>query len=322
MCGPGTIETGQEYVVCSEGTKGDNMLEFKAPTMRDKGWVKQAFQASQYNGCEYCFGNVYMWSPVYQTGILRYEDFFLSKGNYYRPSYSCPAGEGDFKAVVERLMQDARECGHAFSMHGVTQPAREKLEALFPDTFDFVPYRGGFDYIYATEDLTNLAGRKYHGKRNHIANFMRDNADWCYEDITPENLSECLDMTAEWQRANSEKDQEGLSEELVAVLRAFRHYFDLDLKGGLIRTQGKIVAYTVGEELNDDTFCLHIEKAFASTQGAYPMINREFAVRNLSRYQYINREEDMDVEGLRKAKLSYHPAILLEKFRAVLKAEV
>lgn len=203
-------------------------------------------------------------------------------------------------------------------MFGLNNECVKKVEELFPGKFDFEPLRDSFDYIYLTENLINLPGKKFHGKRNHIAAFMREN-EWSYEPITADNLDECRAMNAEWERRNREKDPEAMDDELDAINISFENYFDLGFVGGLLRANGEVVAFTFGEEMNPEVFCTHIEKAYADVRGAYPMINLEFAANALSQYKYINREDDTGSEGLRKAKLSYCPDILLEKYMARVK---
>ena len=298
-----------------------NELKFHSPLIEDKDWVTELLSKSQYQGCEYSFGNIFIWSPIYKNNISRYKDFFLSKNVTDSPAYSFPAGEGDFKEVIGVLMDDAEKCGHSFKMFGLTKKTAGFLDSLMPDMFDFHPYREGFDYIYNSEDLINLSGRKYHSKRNHISNFEND-YNWTYEDINKENICDCFAMNVLWENENRLKNPEGIDNELVAVKRAFSNYFELGFKGGMIKADGKVVSYTLGEQLNNNTFCLHIEKAFSDMNGGYAMINREFAKHNLSGYEYVNREEDMGVPGLRKSKLSYHPAILLEKYTAVCRGSI
>lgn len=297
------------------------MLTFQSPHLKDKQWVKELFSYSRFQGCEYTFGNLYIWNPIYSSKIARFEDFFVSKSTGAKPSYVFPAGRGDLGKVIDAMRSDAHECGHPFRLHGVTKENQAALEAVLPGAFEYRPYRDGFDYIYNTQDLIALAGRKYHGKRNHIAYFQKT-CDWRYEPITTANIDDCMRMNAEWEHENLSRNPEGISEELSAIHRAFDHYFELGFTGGLIRADGRVVAYTLGEEATDNTFCTHIEKAFADVRGAYPIINREFAANALGKYAFVNREEDMGEEGLRKAKLSYYPAILLEKQEALYREDL
>ncbi len=294
------------------------MIDFRPPVIEDKQWVDPLLRKSKKYGCEYSFGDVFIWQSVYDIRIAHHKGFFVSINGGDYPGYCCPVGEGDMAEVINDMIADADERGMKFRMFGLVPECVVQLDKLFPGRFEFEPVRDNFDYIYASEDLINLPGKKYHPKRNHISAFMRNN-DWSYEPITRDNIAECIAMNAEWERRNREKDPDSIDEELVAITRSFENFFELDFVGGLLRVSGEVVAFTFGEEMNDELFCTHVEKAFADVRGAYPMINREFAARELSKYKYINREDDTGAEGLRRAKLSYYPAILLEKFIARLK---
>ena len=188
----------------------------------------------------------------------------------------------------------------------------------FPDMI-FTTHRSSYDYIYSREALAKLAGKKYHGKRNHIARF-KDN-DWHYEPMTPDNLSVCLEMHREWERQQRQYMNDSMMEDNRGTLRAFRDFEALGLEGGLLYQGSRLVAYTMGEPLTTDTYAVHFEKAFPDVNGAYPAINQEFVLHNMEAYQYINREEDTGDEGLRKAKLSYHPVIILQEYEATLEEE-
>jgi hypothetical protein len=141
--------------------------------------------------------------------------------------------------------------------------------------------------------------------------------NWEYREIRPEDLPECLEMVKGWESLNAERDPEGLEQEFNALRRSFAHYEPFGFRGGLLRAEGKIVAFTLGEAINPRVFCTHFEKAFSAVQGAYQMINREFAANTLEAFELVNREDDIGSEGLRRAKLSYAPEILLEKYLAV-----
>ncbi len=294
------------------------MLEFKKPELSDQKWVTDIMRVSGELACEYCFGNLYMWSAVYDNTIAEYKGLFLARDGNDSPMYLFPCGEGDKKSAIEELLRCAKADGVPLTLYCLTPKKVRELDCLMPNRFDYIPMREYYDYIYNAEDLIQLAGRKYHGKRNHIAYFKK-NFDWCYEPITESNMAECLAMNAEWERRNQEKNPEEIGNELTAIQRGFDKYFELGLRGGLLRADGEVVAYTFGEALNDTTFCTHVEKAYADVRGAYPAINREFAANALSSYKFINREEDTGSEGLRKAKESYYPAVLLPKYRAVYK---
>ncbi|MGI6248600.1 MAG: DUF2156 domain-containing protein [Acutalibacteraceae bacterium] len=289
------------------------MLDLYYPDVSDKNWATECLSKSNYMGCEYSFGNIIMWTPVFKTKIAKYKNFLITKGEGEKPSYCCPAGDGDVTEVIFDLIEDARQCGHPFRMVGLSAECVKMMEQRFPGRFIFTPYRDSFDYIYNTEDLINLSGRKYHGKRNHISAFKNNN-NWSLELINEDNLNECIELNNVWEEENREKDPESIAMEQAAIKRGFDNYFELDFLGAVLRVDGKPVAFTIGERMSDEMFCIHFEKAVYNIRGAYPMINREFAERALSGYKYINREDDAGSEGLRKAKLSYYPAILLEKY--------
>jgi len=284
------------------------------PVMEDKPWVDQLLSYSGYRGAEHAFGTAYIWTHAYGIRWTRIEDFLIVRG---KKSFSFPAGRGDLEEMLHRLRDwsEAEEVPLIF--HGITEHTMPILEETFPGYFDFQPRRDSSDYIYLAENLIQLSGKKFHSKRNHISKFSREN-DWRYEDITEDNLGECLELGRIWcaEKSGGECSIKN-NPEFCALSRAFDQYFALGFEGGLIRAEGKAVAFTCGERLTGDTFVIHFEKALPGYEGAYPVINNQFAKNRLSAYQYINREEDLGIEGLRKAKLSYHPDLLLNKYLAV-----
>lgn len=297
-------------------------LAFRKPRPDDIAWARPILLSAQRMGCEFSFGNVYAWCEKYGTEIARINGFFLSRCttccelSAQRAAYCFPIGSGELQNVIPLLREQARQMGIPLTLYGLNAADIDRLNAAYPGVFRYEHNRDDADYIYRREDLAALAGKKYHQKRNHIARFMRDN-NWRYEAISPENLDDCMDMAREWERRNSDKDPEALQAERRALERSFAHFEDFALRGGALRVAGEIIAFTLGEELSERCFCTHFEKAFAEYTGAYQMINRCFAAESLQAYEYVNREEDLGNEGLRKAKLSYYPEILLEKYKAV-----
>lgn len=293
------------------------MIEFKKPEITDLAWVKKAMEESEEISCEYCFGNLYMWSQVYNTTVTEYDGMFLAKSEVKdEVSFLYPCGKGNKKHAIEELIEISRLEGKQLSMYSLSENSVKELNELFPGKFEIIPTRDYFDYIYTSEDLCALKGRKYHAKRNHIS-YFKNNFNWNYETITPDNIKDCIEMNKKWEKLND--DNEGLDNELIAINRAFDKYFELGFTGGLVRKDGEVVAYTFGEPITKEVFCTHVEKAFSDVRGAYPIINQQFCENELMSYKYVNREDDTGDEGLRQAKLSYNPAILLEKFDAVLK---
>ena len=225
--------------------------------------------------------------------------------------YSVPIGTGDFKDAVEQIIHDAQALELVPTIYGVTENYKKLIDKYFPGQFSYAYDDGYNDYIYSVEKMAELKGKKYHGKRNHITNFKKNNPDWSFEILNKDNINECITLHTEWIKEH--EDDEDYSYEFEAVLTAFENYEKLGFVGGLIRVDGNVIAYTMGERHSDKVFVTHFEKAPAEIQGAYPIINQEFTKNCLMNYEYVNREEDLGLEGLRKAKQSYNPEIILEK---------
>lgn len=295
------------------------MYEFKKPELDDKRWVDSILKRPDNMSCELCFGNLFIWSSVYHNMIVHYKDFFIAKNiNETANVYSFPIGEGDLKDAFDFLIADAEADGKKCAVFGVTAPQKEMLDAIMPNAFHYAPNRDYFDYIYLVERLSTLSGKKLHSKRNHVSNFKKMYPNWSYEKITLDTIPECLEMHYQWIKENDPTSENtSYQNELEAVKLSFNHYEELEFSGGLIRVDGAVKAYTFGEAINNRVFCTHVEKAFSDMRGAYPIINQEFALHNLASFELVNREEDIGLEGLRKAKFSYRPDILLEKMNAV-----
>lgn len=295
------------------------MIDFRNIELDDKEWIDKCMSASDFQGCEYVFSSAFIWRKIYHTQVANVEGMCCIKsGTGENVRYNYPAGTGDTKKVIELLMEDAKECGHRFVLRGITEDKISELEEWFPELLDFELVRDESDYVYTVEKLTHLAGKKLHGKRNHIHRFQ-DSGNWEYKNVTSENIDECRQMNQQWLEQYVTEEDVSLLEEADAVKEAMDHFEELGLTGGILRRDGKVVAYTLAEPLNSNTYVIHIEKAFYEIQGAYPMINQQFVTNNCQDYEYVNREEDTGDEGLRKAKLSYYPDILLDKYNATLK---
>lgn len=293
------------------------MLKFKKPEITDKQWVDEILSKSASRNCEFCFGNIFIWADEYNTEIAEYDGFLIMRSfidNEY--SYAFSFSDGNIPAVVCALKEDADRFSQNLKLYGITDDEKSALEKVLSDKFLFSAERKYFEYVYLTSDLISLDGRKYHQKRNHLS-YFRNNYNWSYEKMTEQNIEDCRRYNKQWENDNQDKSPAELAAESVAINKAFDNYQQLGFVGGVIRIDGNVAAYTMGERLNDNTFCTHFEKADADTRGAYPIINQQFAENELSSYKYINREDDTGSEGLRKAKLSYHPNHLISRYAAV-----
>ena len=300
------------------------MITFKKPDLADKAWVKELLNLGNYRGCDYSFANMMIWWESYRPEIARLGDFLVIRmATGQGVGYLFPAGAGDLGAAIAALEEDAAAGGYPFLMVALTGRQVGELEACCPGQFTFVPQRASYDYLYDIDRLADLPGKKLHAKRNHINRFMENNPTWEYHPLTVENLAECLEMDQQWYLRSRERLTDGQTYDLraedVALRTAVGSFDTLELEGGLIRVYGEVVAFTIGSRLSSDTFDVHFEKAYSELQGAYAMINREFARQirqNHPEIRYLNREDDMGLEGLRKAKESYYPDLMVEKYFA------
>lgn len=291
---------------------------FRKIELEDKELLESYLKQKPYRSCDLAFANIYLWSRKYHTEFAIVEDTLVFCGfqENGEPSITFPIGEPEqIPRALDVLMEWFGQQQVQYHMHLVQESEFELLEKWYPGRFRIVYNRDAADYVYETEKLITLAGKKLHGKRNHINRFKESNPDWVYEPITPENVEDCFQMALKWREDMQCEHDVEKRDEMCVTLNALRLMKELQLQGGLLRVKqdGEVIAFTIGEPLNPDTFVVHIEKAFAHIQGAYPMINQQFVEHAAAGYQYVNREEDTGAEGLRKAKLSYRPAFLVEK---------
>lgn len=232
---------------------------------------------------------VYFWAPIPEYG---------TEINYRKAVY-------DGIDYMERL-------GVEPTYRSVWVPFRDKMLDACPELF-CMPTDISWDYIYSRESLATLKGKKLHGKRNHINKFLSQNPDYVYKKLEPSMISDCIALYEHWSEEKDEPSMH-LDDEKRSVLLALNHMEALGLTGGTIYLDGKLCAFTVGERLLPQMQLIHIEKANTDIDGLYPMINQQYILHECGDVEWINREEDMGLEGMRKAKRSYHPARMVEKF--------
>lgn len=290
------------------------MIDFKDITPGDKELIQSFTLKSTRRNCDLSFANLCSWRFMYHTKFAVVDGFLVLRFFANEElAYMTPVGEGDLAKVLHDLIEDAREVGQPFRMLGMCIGMIADVKAVMPDKFSYTVDRDYADYIYLRTDLATLAGKKYQAKRNHVNKFRKTYPNHEYKAITPELIPECLALEATWCKANNCHEEEALQNERKSLTYDLTHFEELGLTGGVLHVDGKIVAFTFGMPINNHTFDVCVEKANTNIDGAYTMINYEFANHISPEYTYINREEDLGIEGLRKAKLSYQPDILLEK---------
>ncbi|MCM1364035.1 MAG: phosphatidylglycerol lysyltransferase domain-containing protein [Faecalibacterium sp.] len=292
------------------------MINFHRVDINDMQWIKSRLSCKSKLSCEYSFGNIFAYNAKIDVWVADHNEFLIVKYVVGDCNiYAYPIGAGDVKPVLKAIIEDAKDGGKKAVIAAMAREDAEYFNQIFGNEYKVSEERDAFDYVYDSENLINLTGKKYQPKRNHISFFKRT-YDWSYEKITRDNIPECIEMNRKWLDNYDPELREPLIEEFNIIKLVFDNYETLGFVGGLIRVDGKVVAYTMGEHLDSDTFCVHFEKAFSDIRGAYPIINQQFVENELSGYKYINREDDVGAENLRKAKLSYHPAFMFEKYTA------
>lgn len=291
------------------------MLEFREIRLSDRDRANAALRASDNMGCEYSFANNMAWRRLSDSKICFFKDFYIVCAFATEdgiPSFTFPAGTGDLRELFGEMKSFCKKLGVPLKIWGVTENKLKILDELFPDEFTVEYDRDSSDYIYSRQELAELKGRKFHGKRNHLARFGK--LDYEFSAITEKDFNDCIRFIAETYNATGGYTDHSAVAEQFAVNTYFSHFHELELRGGIIRIDGSVAGVTIGERLNSDTFCVHIEKADKQFEGIYAGINNLFVKSYTDGFQYINREEDLGLEGLRKAKLSYNPVFLLNKY--------
>ena len=296
------------------------MIHFTRMTLAQKEQYENVLFSCPTRGCEYSFANLYSWGRQ-QVAFLHGCVAFFS--HFYGKSvYPYPIGSGDKKAVIDAIIQDSRKRGIPCRITGMTEADRQELEELFPGRFHIRTSRDSYDYVYDIHDLADLKGRKFQKKRNHVNRFRTEHPQYRVNAITPCNMSAAQRMVDDWYRLRMKSDPEGnYLLENIALARTFQNFGGLGMEGIMLLDGDEVIAVTLGSRMSQDTFDIHFEKAREDVDGAYAAVNCEFARYLREKYPqilYLNREDDLGLEGLRKAKLSYNPHHMTEKYWAYL----
>lgn len=293
-------------------------MKFQPLTLTDKALFDRYLQAGGYENAHLNFTNLFIWRNATKLLWAESDGYLCLKTEWQGEKAFCPPiGEGDgLAAVLDKLEEVCRREGFKLEFRGVEDKVRRQLEAARPGYFSFEADRDDFDYVYRSEDLIKLSGRKYHAKKNHLNSFRKLYGGHEYRAMTGENALDCIAFLEEWCRQRGYQPGDELDQERGAVIEALTNFTALGLRGGIIYVDGAVQAFSFGEQIRPDMAVIHVEKANAELRGIYPAINQRFCQEEWSGVEYINREEDMGIEGLRLAKESYHPAKMVEKYRA------
>lgn len=296
------------------------MIDFRPLTVNDKQEYDRFLLDGTERGCEYSFANLYLWGR--QLGAVVHDHLVLFSQYNRRSVYPYPAGLGGKKAVLDAIVADAKQRGIPCRLTGLNQESMELLERLYPGQFRFHCDRDSYDYIYSIDDLADLKGRKYQRKRNHFNRFRVDFPYYTMEPLCEQNLDAVRQMVGQWYESRLQENPKGdYYMERVALKKALDNYEALGMEGLVLMDGEQVLAMTMGSRISPDTMDVHFEKARPGVDSAYAVINCEFARYIRQKHpeiRYLNREDDMGLEGLRKAKESYYPHHLVEKCWACL----
>lgn len=294
------------------------MIQFQKLNPKEKAAYNEYLLNSGQRGCEYNFSNLYLWGRQ-KAAFLEDSLVFFSQFNQ-RSVYLFPLCRGNLKDTIDAIIHDAQSRGIPCRLTSLTHDDCDALEALYPNKFRFHHDRNSFDYIYNVEDLATLKGKKFQKKRNHLNKFKQLHPDYRLEPLTDANTPMVEDLLRRWYAHKLELDPSGdYYMEQVAISRALRHREELDMEGLVLMDGDELLAMTLGTHLAANTFDVQFEKAI--DESAYVAMCSGFAAHLMEKYphlQFLNREDDLGIEGLRKSKLAYNPVMLIEKHWACL----
>ncbi len=293
------------------------MLPFRPLRLDDQDLFLRYTADLPFENSEMSFANLFIWRQGWMIELCEQDNVLYLC--YTHPETGCmghmqpivPKGQ-PVRPAVEVAISDisARACG--LDIMGVNQDFVDRLRAEGTEGFVVTEDRDLAEYIYLRSDLMDLPGKKYHAKRNHVNKFLTGPGyDWL--DLEPNHLERCLSICDQWMSEHDSGDADRC--EYYAVREAVAHMNELRLTGALVEMNGKPVAFTVGERLRPDLALIHLEKADPSVPGIYAFINQQFICRQFPDVQFVNREEDMGIPGLRRAKESYYPHHMATKYR-------
>lgn len=296
------------------------MLEWSIPEAEDEDWINSCIAVSGTMASDASFANIYLLRNKYSTKISRYKDFVIRKysGKGARCGYTFPLGKGDVAKALAEIEKDAKECGERLQFAFVTEEQKEVLENAMPARFCYSSDAGDSDYIYLRSELASLSGKAFHKKKNHFSKFVRTYPDYKYYEIGACNIYDAQKVADAWYYEHLQDEDASQLAEYKAIKEALDNFEELGLIGGIIYVNDSPCAMTIASKINENTVDVHFEKAVGeyALNGGYAAINKLFSEK-LDGVTWLNREEDIGIEGLRKAKLSYRPKIMLKKYSAV-----
>ncbi|HPG30358.1 MAG TPA: phosphatidylglycerol lysyltransferase domain-containing protein [bacterium] len=281
--------------------------------------------------CDYNFTNLYSWGHIFQTKWALFENSLIlynSREDYILSpcaNTACRSEKNESGEILRVTPEKLINISDSFIKSGksgnfilLDKDFVEKLKDALEKWFDIIPDENNADYIYSTIKLVELKGKKLHKKKNLISQFVRENPDYVVAELTPADKKACFDLSEKWCKTKN-CDKLGFSHETSALLKVFEKFEELEAGGLVIKLKNEPVAFSVFSKQNSETYTVHYEKFDSEIKGAGQIINWETAKYLLDKCKYINREQDMGIEGLRQAKKSYDPDFILLTYKLIRK---
>lgn len=300
------------------------MLEWRQPQIEDGGWIRTITAESEEMGSDVSFANIFLLREKYRTEISRYRDFLIRRydGTGARKGYTFPLGKGDVKRALYEIEKDSQARGEQLSFALLTAAQKSLLEAYMPGRFEFFSDDGDSDYVYSCQELAVLSGKAYHKKKNHVSKFKRTFPKYEFAQMGKGNWEDAGVVADAWYYEHLQQENASQVKEYQAIKEAIAYFEELELMGGILYVNDTPAAMTIASRVRPEVCDIHFEKAVGecALYGGYAAINQFFA-ESLSDVTWLNREEDIGIEGLRKAKMSYHPKMLIKKYGAAEREE-
>ena len=287
-------------------------MNFKKTEITDRDIIQKYIKPEKAFGAHLNFTNMFIWQEGYNIEYCIEDGFFIEKSSFKsrEPYFIFPEGEGDPVSVLKKIWDYSHSLGFKCNFTQLSKAQADFLDRSFKGRYKFEESRSSAEYVYEVEKMIALPGKKLHAKRNFLNGF-KASYDFEYKEITKDNLQEvkefCLSLV---------ENKEGRGDEALSIHKLFDNFEALSVSGAAIYTGGRVIAATVGEMLSPDTAVIHLEKADTAYRGSFVAISSMFLENTFADVPFVNREEDMGIEGLRTAKMSYHPCRMVEKITA------
>lgn len=295
---------------------------FKYININSKSELEPYFDIVDYEASEYCFSTIYMWKNLFNTKYYIENDFAIILLEYEKDEFSIiPLCERyKLSYVIDFALNYIKNEYKKINLKGINEEISNLIKENYKERFIYIKERDLFEYIYDAESLRTLSGRKNNKKRNHVNTFLNLYKNrYEYKVLEKENFEECIKLLNIWIQDKENIESSGHKEfiqEILSIKEIFKNYDKLKEKVKIagVYIDNNLEAFTIGEKINENIALIHIEKANQNIKGIYQYINQQFLLNEFPNVRYVNREEDLGIDGLREAKLSYHPCKFIEKY--------